>query len=123
VPALSPIACGVRALAGTQPAVSAAGRSIMARFGIAETNVLGRGGRGTAGSDHPTGLALDFMRPDIGNALADYVLAHRAELGVTYVIWRQRINFGSGWQAMEDRGSPTANHMDHVHVSFRAHAC
>ncbi len=35
-----------------------------------------------------------------------------------YVIWRQRYNDGSGWDPMEDRGSITANHYDHVHVSF-----
>jgi hypothetical protein len=34
------------------------------------------------------------------------------------VIWRQRINSGTGWRAMEDRGSITQNHYDHVHVSF-----
>jgi hypothetical protein len=123
-PAPAPaIACGLRQLAGTQPNVSAAGRALMARFAIPEAKVLGRGSRGTAGSDHPAGLALDFMVPAIGDRLADYVLAHRAELGVTYVIWRQRINLGSGWQAMADRGSATANHMDHVHVSFRTKAC
>ena len=57
-----------------------------------------------------------------GNALADYVLANRKAFGVTYVIWRQRYNDGSGFTPMEDRGSPTANHMDHVHVSFKASA-
>jgi hypothetical protein len=57
-----------------------------------------------------------------GNALAGYVLAHRADFGVTYVIWRQRYNDGSGWSQMADRGSVTANHYDHVHVSFRAGA-
>jgi hypothetical protein len=31
-----------------------------------------------------------------------------------------RINFGSGSQAIEDRGGTTANHHDHVHVSFQA---
>ncbi|MCV7097646.1 hypothetical protein H7H99_21600, partial [Mycobacterium kubicae] len=43
-------------------------------------------------------------------------------LGVTYVIWQQRYNDGNGWSTMENRGSPTANHMDHVHVSFLAGA-
>ena len=33
---------------------------------------------------------------------------------------KQRINYndGRGWQLMEDRGSITQNHYDHVHVSF-----
>ncbi len=53
-----------------------------------------------------------------GDALAACALANKDALGITYVIWRQRINYGSGWEAMEDRGDPTANHMDHVHVSF-----
>jgi hypothetical protein len=34
------------------------------------------------------------------------------------VIWRQRINFGSGWKPMEDRGGVTANHFDHTHISM-----
>ena len=35
-----------------------------------------------------------------------------------YVIWRQRYwEPGGSWEPMEDRGSPTANHMDHVHVT------
>ena len=55
-----------------------------------------------------------------GDQLADYVLANRARMGVKYVIWKQRINHGSGWVPMEDRGSNTANHFDHVHASFNA---
>jgi hypothetical protein len=73
--------------------------------------------------------ALDILASDVygerptdnnalGDEVADYVLAHRAAHGITYVIWRQRINHGEGWKAMEDRGSITQNHYDHVHVSF-----
>ena len=58
----------------------------------------------------------------LGNAVADFALAHQVPSGITYVIWQQRINFGSGWQLMEDRGGITANHYDHVHVSFGAAA-
>jgi len=46
------------------------------------------------------------------------IFRNREELGVSYVIWRQRIDTGSGFRPMADRGSPTANHFDHVHVSF-----
>jgi hypothetical protein len=57
----------------------------------------------------------------IGNAIVQYTIAHRAELGVEYTLHHQRVlQFPTGaWTAMADRGSPTANHMDHVHVDYR----
>ncbi|SDP35409.1 hypothetical protein SAMN04489867_2167 [Pedococcus dokdonensis] len=70
--------------------------------------------------DHGTGHAVDIMCGTTeGNEIAAFVQANAKTLNVKYVIWRQRIWYpnGGGWQAMEDRGSPTANHMDHVHVS------
>ncbi|GAA5111685.1 hypothetical protein [Pseudonocardia adelaidensis] len=77
--------------------------------------VAGRAGT----SDHPGGLAVDFMVDRAtGDRLAACALENMDALGVKYVIWRQRINFGSGWKPMEDRGGATANHFDHVHVSF-----
>ncbi len=68
-------------------------------------------------------LAADFMvysDSAKGDAVAQYVIDNAARFGVEYVIWEQRIFLigGSGWTAMEDRGSITANHYDHVHVSF-----
>lgn len=71
-------------------------------------------------------LASDVYgeRPTDGNALGDataqYALDHMTENGIDYVIWMQRINLGdgNGWKPMEDRGSITQNHYDHVHVSF-----
>ena len=82
-------------------------------------DMLGVGSRGNT-SDHPGGKALDLMTSDKarGDAIAECALANADDLGVTYVIWQQRMNTGSGWEAMEDRGGATANHMDHVHVSF-----
>jgi hypothetical protein len=73
------------------------------------------------GGEHPRGRACDFMAdPVTGDALAAYVLASAARLHVLYVIWEQHIwSPERGWRAMADRGSPTANHMDHVHVSVR----
>lgn len=107
-------------LDGVKPHVAQVGHHIAGKFGVED--IGGAAGRGGSG-DHPTGLALDFMVDTAtGNALADYVLANRKAFGVTYVIWRQRYNDGSGFTPMEDRGSPTANHMDHVHVSFQASA-
>ncbi|TWP46120.1 hypothetical protein FKR81_36930 [Lentzea tibetensis] len=106
-------------LDGAKPHAAQVGHHLDGKFDV---NDIG-GAAGRAGDDHALGLALDFMVNTVtGNALADHVLANRKAFGVTYVIWRQRINDGSGWKAMEDRGSPTANHMDHVHVSFQANA-
>jgi hypothetical protein len=103
-------------LDGTQPHVAQVGNHVLTKFDV--DSVGGRAGRGGA-SDHPSGLAIDFMvDTETGNALADYVLQNQSDFNVTYVIWRQRYNDGSGWSTMEDRGDPTANHYDHVHVSF-----
>lgn len=104
------------ALDGTQPPVAQVGNHVLEQFDV--DSVGGQASRGGT-SDHPSGLAIDFMvDTETGNALADYMLAHQDEFEVTYVIWQQRYNDGSGWSMMEDRGSPTANHYDHVHVSF-----
>lgn len=105
-----------------KPHVARAGHAIATALGLVDSLIGGfRPSSAVAGSDHPKGLALDFTTTLLtGDRIAAYVLAHRAELGVTYVIWRQRINYGSGWQAMADRGGVTANHFDHVHVSFSA---
>lgn len=74
-------------------------------------------------SDHPTGHALDLMvRGETGDRIAECALANADELGVKYVIWDQRMNHGSGWTEMEDRGDDTANHVDHVHISFEKSA-
>ena len=54
----------------------------------------------------------------LGDTVAAYALEHMPDHAVMYVIWRQRYNDGAGWDPMEDRGSITQNHYDHVHVSF-----
>ncbi len=99
-----------------QSQVTEAGIELRCRFGVETVyGVAGRAGT----SDHPAGLALDLMVDrDPGEDLAEYAVANMDRLGIKYVIYRQRINTGSGWEAMEDRGGATANHMDHVHVSF-----
>lgn len=96
--------------------VADAGIELRCRFAVED--VLGVAGRSNA-SDHPAGLALDFMVDrDPGEQLAQYSVDNMDRLGISYVIYRQRINTGSGWEQMEDRGGITANHMDHVHISF-----
>ena len=112
--------CGISTsgLGAVRPHVRAAAQFLGCRFG--EPTMYGVAGRAGT-SDHPSGRAVDFMVDRAtGDRLAACALKNRAALGITYVIWQQRINFGSGWQPMEDRGGVTANHYDHVHVSFGA---
>jgi hypothetical protein len=73
---------------------------------------------------HPSGLALDYMvgsNTALGNAIVEYHIANWNALGVDYIIWRQRMlsSPGGSWSGMSDRGSATANHMDHPHVNYR----
>jgi hypothetical protein len=73
--------------------------------------------------EHSTGRAIDFMVTDsgLGQAVADWARAHAAELDLYDVIWAQHIwtpeRASEGWRLMPDRGSATANHYDHVHIS------
>lgn len=77
-------------------------------------------------SDHPNGRAIDIMIPSykknkaLGDRIAKYFIDNNKASKVKYVIWRQRnytITRGK-WVHMADRGGDTANHYDHVHVSF-----
>jgi hypothetical protein len=114
--------CDMRtaSLGAVKPWVSDAVEFLGCQFG--EPQTLGVGSRGNA-SDHPSGLAADFMVAKAsGDAIADCAVQNMQTLGISYVIWQQQINYGSGWQAMEDRGGATANHLDHVHVSFEESA-
>ncbi|HEX7210973.1 MAG TPA: SH3 domain-containing protein [Propionibacteriaceae bacterium] len=80
-------------------------------------------GRRTSSGYHGQGRALDCMISDstVGWEIAKWVRANAKELGAMEVIYRQHIwtvqRSSDGWRSMSDRGSPTANHMDHVHVS------
>ena len=73
--------------------------------------------------EHRSGKALDIMTSDVqlGNAIAAFLQAHASDLDVFDILWRHRIwtsqRAGDGWRTFADRGSATANHMDHVHVS------
>ena len=86
------------------------------------------------GSDgeHPLGRACDFMLStggvmpaaswiQKGYDIAAWAQANASRLGIMYIIYRQRIwdvrMASSGWVPMENRGSITANHYDHVHIS------
>lgn len=92
-------------------------RAVCAKF--PEVKTFG-GRRPGTGSDHNTGEAVDIMiSGGTADRIADYLIKNQGSLNVKYVIWNQRIWMpGQGWKSMEDRGDPTANHLDHVHASF-----
>ncbi|GAY07406.1 hypothetical protein TOK_3314 [Pseudonocardia sp. N23] len=113
-------AADVSGLGRVKPWVSSAAKFLSCLYD--EPDLIGVAGRGRV-SDHPMGLALDLMtRGSEGDRIAECALRNREALGISYVIWKQRINYGSGWQRMENRGSETENHFDHVHISFERSA-
>lgn len=116
-PAAAEVSCAGSWLSGVKPIAKSAGCGLTKKFDIDSI-----GGHRTGSKEHGSGKALDLMTfGDVakGNAIAEYLLANREALGVRHVIWRQRINDGSGWKRMPNRGSATSNHMDHVHVLFK----
>ncbi|MCW2771807.1 MAG: hypothetical protein JWN91_133 [Nocardioides sp.] len=73
--------------------------------------------------EHSSGKALDIMTSDValGNAIAAFLQSHAAELNLYDILWRQQIwtpvRASEGWRTFPSRGSATADHYDHVHVS------
>jgi hypothetical protein len=68
--------------------------------------------------EHQTGTAIDVPIPG-GNSGAgtSVVMDALRQPGTKYAIWNQKMWYPDGRVVpMEDRGSPTENHMDHVHV-------
>lgn len=109
---------GTSVAGGVSPSIVAVHRAVCANF--PEISVYGtlRGG----GGDHPRGRAVDIMvSGERGWEVARFVRENYAALGVSYVIYAQSIwsveRSGEGWRGMSSRGSATANHYDHVHVS------
>jgi uncharacterized protein YgiM (DUF1202 family) len=80
-------------------------------------------GRRSSSGFHGSGRALDCMisNSTVGWDAANWLRANAKRLGVMEIIYQQKIwtvqRSSEGWRGMSDRGSPTANHMDHVHVS------
>ena len=108
-----------------RPQTQAAANAVVSNVPGADAITLGGTRPDTTDPNgHPAGLAVDYMvlsNGALGDAIVAYHIAHWNELGVAYIIYRQRILMSpnGAWQAMEDRGSPTANHMDHVHVNYQ----
>jgi hypothetical protein len=105
-----------------RPQAQAAADAVVSNVpGAAGMTIGGTRASATDPGGHPSGLALDYMcNVALGEAIVAYHIAHWSELGVEYIIWQQRMlsSPGGAWKMMEDRGSPTANHMDHVHVNY-----
>jgi hypothetical protein len=116
----APCASGSGVEGGLGANAIAAHRAICARF----PQVSSFGGYRPGSSNHSSGRALDVMVSGAaGQQIANWARANAGALGITEVIYAQRIwttqRAGDGWRGMSDRGSATANHYDHVHLSFR----
>ena len=99
------------------------------KFGITSFSLFRAGDDDGTGHGHNSGMAVDFMVPVgsvQGDQLAEYLTKNMNELGVYYIIWKQRFYMpqnniygpANTWNLMPNRGGVTANHYDHVHVSF-----
>lgn len=130
--ATAPVGTAVTAIAQisnssgpVQPQTQAAADAVVSNVPGAGAITIG-GTRPSAADPggHPSGRALDWMVLSdvaLGNAIVNYHIANWDALGVDYIIYQQRMlsSPGGSWTYMEDRGSPTANHMDHPHVNYR----
>jgi hypothetical protein len=116
---MAPCATGSAVETGLVPNAVAVHRAVCARY----PQITAYGGyRAEAGSYHATGQAVDIMVAGaLGDEIAAWLQANAGALGITEIIWAQKIwttqRAGEGWRWMGDRGSSTANHYDHVHVS------
>ena len=114
---------------GLQPHVEEARKILKEKFNVA---IGGYREGDTDGMDtgHGDGLALDLMVPEdseLGDKISEYLINNFKELNISYIIWKQNFlsDFNSWygpawkWNPMPDRGGTTANHHDHVHISFK----
>ena len=114
---------------GLKPNAIAVHRAMRARF--PQISVYG-GVRPSVIPDHEQGRALDCMIPDyrsasgkaLGDEAAAWLKANARSLGINYVIWNQHIwnitRDSEGWRYMADRGSDSANHLNHIHITVFA---
>ena len=118
------------AMKGLTPHTKKMKVALAKKFGITSFSLFREGDDDGTGHGHNTGMAVDFMVPvnsAQGDQLAEYLTKHMDELGVYYIIWKQRFYMpqqniygpANTWNIMPNRGGVTANHYDHVHVSFK----
>jgi hypothetical protein len=115
-----------------KPGAKAVLKLLIRAWGGGSSGISRRCSVGTR-SEHKEGRALDWkmsvkkksQRTRVNKALA-WITANNGEvalrLGIMYVIWNQRIWSvyypELGWRKMPSRGSATANHKNHVHISL-----
>lgn len=102
---------------GVQNSAARLCTAVQQRFGL--TSI---GGYRAGAGEHGTGQALDLMvsSRSQGDAVAAFIKANVASYDVKYLIWYQRFwEPGGTWDPMDDRGSITQNHKDHVHVTLK----
>lgn len=110
---------------GLQPSAANFANDVANKYGTTDVYGLRPGDPG----DHGTGNAVDVMTYDntqLGQEVADYATSNMEANNISYVIYQQKFYaptdniYGPAytWNEMPDRGDATANHMDHVHVSF-----
>ena len=84
------------------------------------------GYRQDAYPEHPSGRALDVMVPDMktGDEVNAWTHANAKKFPIEHTLWKQRWRPQGNINGtpMEDRGSPTQNHMDHVHSWYKEQA-
>jgi hypothetical protein len=114
----APCASGSGVEAGLVPNAIAVHRAVCAAF----PQITSYGGYRPESGFHGSGQAVDVMVTGaLGDQVAAWLQSQASALGISELIWSQRIwtvqRAGEGWRWMSDRGSVTANHFDHVHVS------
>ncbi|AWN19912.1 LysM peptidoglycan-binding domain-containing protein [Streptococcus sobrinus] len=110
---------------GMSPSAANFANNVANQYGTTDIGGYREGDSG----DHGTGNAVDVMTYDntqLGQEVADYATSNMEANNISYVIYQQKFyaptdnKYGPAytWNEMPDRGDATANHMDHVHVSF-----
>ena len=116
-----------------QPDTLAVIDAVKARYG---KYVSSFGGIRSGSTGHSTGKATDIMIKDYknpvsisnGDEIVDFLIRNQKELGISYIIWQDKIWLGNylGWQEYSTSGkygtqfagnwNDTTKHLDHIHA-------
>lgn len=108
---------------GIESGLTSRTKQVFRAFCAVFPQITSYGGRRAAESwsYHTRGAAIDAMVSDreLGWTMAKWAAANAGALNIDQVIYAQRIwtKQNPTWRSMADRGSITANHYDHVHIS------